>query len=558
MVKRALIVSNLYPPSVTGGAELVAFSQAKGLAARGLDVAVLAGAFLGDREAGSIDVDETDGVLVYRVPLISTAYEDFHRPAIGRYLKSLIGVHRPEVVHFHNLTGLGTNLIPVAKDTGVRTIVTLHDHWGFCFRNILLRNDWRRCTNSEECALCQPSIRTENGYLVPMRLRRDYVAWCLNQADVLVSPSRYLACAYGAAGFAGRRIETISYGVNLARVQAETKGPSSQIRFVCFAYLGEHKGMPTLFDAAERLASDRTVAGRWKLAIAGPGPLAEKLRADIASGRYGSAVHYEGRLPHDHAIELMNASDVVILPSIWPENEPLSLLEAIASGTAQMASRIGGNVELVEDEKSGLLFEPGDASDLESKMRRYVAEPELALRHGAWNKDRRLDFDEDRTLARLQALYSETIRAPGIDEHVVICAGETPSKEMDFLIHRFHIIEEGRFRVRFIWDGWADSIIWRQAKLLWLWDTANSEPNLARALKQGLPVLAPANSFAAYLAGRCSTVVTYGTYLEALGALAAIIDAPISLSGHRSRALAHLLDTLARPEVFHLSIERTV
>jgi glycosyltransferase involved in cell wall biosynthesis len=555
MVTRVLFVSNLYPPTVVGGAEIIAFSEASGLAARGLDVAVLAGTFAGgERELGSIDLDELEGVPVYRVPLAPSDYNNnFYRPAIGGYLRALISAHRAEIVHFHNIYGLGTNLIPAAQDAGVRVVVTLHDHWGFCFKGTAQRHDGRSCPNAQECAVCDPWVRPESGPPLPIRLRRDYVAWCLEQAHLLISPSRYLAGAYHTAGM-NARIERLSYGVNLTAVPAKAKSPSPHVRFVCLAYIGEHKGIPVLLDAAEALTRDESISGRWNLTIAGPGHLADKLTQEIAAGRFAGAVNYLGQLSRDRAIDLMNGSDVLILPSVWPENEPVTLLEAIASGTAQLASRIGGTLDLVEDGKSGLLFEAGNSDDLVHKMRRYIDDPALAARHGARNRDRRRDFDEARTLDRLQQLYNEDVPPRSDGAQVVICAGEPSSKEVALLLHRFFVVEEGRFQVRFIWHEWAEGRAWRQAKLLWLWSGPPPLPIMMRALAQGVPVLAPAGSIAQQFDRQSPTVIGYATYLEALATISAVVGLPHTQwpSAHSAPDLARLMASIAPRETFHL------
>jgi glycosyltransferase involved in cell wall biosynthesis len=555
MVTRVIVVSNLYPPTVMGGAEVIACSEARALAARGLDVTVLAGTFTGEgREPGSIELDEMDGVAVYRVPLPPLDFNDnFYRPAVARYLTALISAHGAELVHFHNTMGLGANLIPAAKKAGVKVVVTLHDHWGFCFKGTAQRNDGVVCANSNECAACDPWVRPESGTPLPVRLRRDYVAWCLEQADLLISPSNYLGAAYRAAGISAP-IERLSYGVDLAAVPATAKTRSERVRFACLAYIGEHKGIPVLLDAAERLAHDETVSGRWSLTIAGPGHLARKVEEDIAAGRFAGAVHYVGQLSRDGAIDLINESDVLILPSVWPENEPVTLLEAIASGTAQLASRIGGIPDLVEDGKSGLLFEPGNTSDLADKMRRYISDPALAARHGAWNRDRRTDFDEARTLDRLQQLYRQKVHPRESGAHVVICAGDPSPEELALLLHRFHAVERDRFQIRYIWHEWADRATWRQARLLWLWGGPPSLQCLTRALAQGLPVLAPESPLTEEIQRRSCAVIGYATYLEALASIAAVVDAPeTQLSvGDRAPELVRLIAAIAPRDSFHL------
>jgi glycosyltransferase involved in cell wall biosynthesis len=522
---------------------------------------ILSGAFPDQQHGpGSIELDEIDGMLVYRVGMPSMgADENFCQPSIANYLKSLMGLHKPDVVHFHNVLGLGANLISVAKDAGAKVIVTLHDHWGFCFKNTILRNTHMVCTNFEECAACQPTIGIGHDFRIPMRLRRDYVSWCLGQADRLISPTEYLASAYRQSElFGDKEIEILSNGIDLtAFSKSSTLDHYGRLHFSCFSYLGTHKGIDVLLDAAQLLTNDDETRGRWHLTLAGSGYLEERVRSEIGSGRFGSAVICTGQLPHDQALELMTQTDVAILASIWPENEPVSMLEAIASGTAQLASGIGGNLKLVEDEQSGLIFRPGDALDLAEKMRRYILEPGLAEAHGNRNWERRTNFDERRTLDRLETIYDDDLNEKR-DAYttLVLCVGNSLPREIAPLFHYFRRFERPRSRVLFVWHEWADPMLWAEANLLWLWDESNNLPSIMRALRQGLPLLVPSGTLADRLPS-AGIVVSYQTYLEALAAILLISknqsrDLPKGLDP----ALARIVASAASPESFHLNTQR--
>src|SRR5215469_11104974 len=132
MSSRVLLVSNFFPPRTVGGAEIVAFRQAKALAARGHHVTVLAGDLPTEScPAGTLSFDVHEGLPVYRLAIRSLEPdENFFWAAAARRLRSIIQTDRIEVVHFHNVMGLGANLIPAAKDAGALCLVTLHDHWG--------------------------------------------------------------------------------------------------------------------------------------------------------------------------------------------------------------------------------------------------------------------------------------------------------------------------------------------------------------------------------------------------------------------------------------------
>jgi hypothetical protein len=168
----------------------------------------------------------------------------------------------------------------------------------------------------------------------------------------------------------------------------------------------------------------------------------------------------------------------------------------------------------------------------------------------AWNRDRRADFDEARTLDRLEQLYSNTPDSPASSVQVIICAGDPSPDELTLLLHRF----DGRFRVRFIWHEWADSAAWRQAKLLWLWGGPPPLSPLMRSLGQGLLVLAPAGALTDGIQHRSGAVIGYSTYLEALASITVVLEAPEALLsvGHRAPDLVRLIAAIAPRDSFHL------
>ena len=102
-------------------------------------------------------------------------------------------VARPTAVHCHNLVGLSGGVLHTARARGVPTVVTLHDHWGFCHRNTLIVRPGEICADYRRCAECLPFVSDGADRRIPIRARNDFLAVELGLADLLVSPSRYLA-----------------------------------------------------------------------------------------------------------------------------------------------------------------------------------------------------------------------------------------------------------------------------------------------------------------------------------------------------------------------------
>ncbi len=373
-----------------------------------------------------------------------------------------------------------------------------------------------------------------------------------------MTPSAYLANTYTQAGFPAERTFAVSNGIDLASVADAAKQSSADgtVRFLCSAYLGEHKGIPVLLDAVKRLSQDASISVPWQVTIAGEGHLRPLIESAVQS-EIGRHLRFVGRVPRAELLSLMSETDVALLASIWPENEPVTMLEAIAAGKAQIATRLGGNLELVEDSQSGFLVTPGKPDELAQAMRRYIVDPNLAATHGAFNYARRAKFDERATIARLEEIYAGPRPQNAGREPVVVCGSGWPSLEVSALAGHAHKHLDKHPTPRFIWREWADATVWRDAKLLWLWDRHPEEPLVNTAIRRGVPVLAPANSWAEGLARHYGGVILYRTYLEALAAMGALLSIPTLREefARRSHAAAASATVMAPVSTFNLSSE---
>ena len=175
--------------------------------------------------------------------------------------------------------------------------------------------------------------------------------------------------------------------------------PSAPL-FLFVGRLVVQKDLSTLLRAMARLREPRGV-----LLIAGNGPLRQALEAQAAALGVGGSVRFLGQ--RDDTSTLMSAADMVVLPSLV---EGLSnvVLESMMCGRAVIASRTGGNVELVEHERTGLLFDVGDDASLAACMRRLVDDPGLCATLGQAARDKALRaFSVSAMVAAFAAQYEE-------------------------------------------------------------------------------------------------------------------------------------------------------
>jgi glycosyltransferase involved in cell wall biosynthesis len=127
---------------------------------------------------------------------------------------------------------------------------------------------------------------------------------------------------------------------------------TSEILFV--GRLSHEKGIETLANAAKRQPAIR-------INVAGTGPLGEMLDGIPNIRRLGF-------LSPSAILEEMRRALCLVMPSIWYENFPRTLVEAYAMGLPVVASQLGALGELVVDGETGVLFEPGNDEDLAAKL----------------------------------------------------------------------------------------------------------------------------------------------------------------------------------------------
>lgn len=454
---RLLIVSNVFPPQIIGGAEIVAQRQALAFAAMGYDVYVLGGE-LSPRPSDlpHLYLDMVEGIRVFRIATSPVRSEENHRrPELSDFFKLVFSVIRPEVVHMHNLPGLGTDIVALAKQAGATVMMTMHDAWGFCLRQTTLRPNGRLCQNTTECDVCQATIKSDRGDDLPIRMRRDYVRWCLEQADLMIFPSRSLRDAYVETGFDKVKCRVLSNGISLEEFAPRQRAPQDRVSFLCASTLGDHKGVRVLWEALELLLLDTHLKDRWDITLAGEGPLAPDLQSRFDGGALHEPVEWAGFIPRAEMPATVDRADVVILTSIWPENEPVALLEAMASGAAQLGTDIGGIPELIENERSGLIVPPGDALALAEAMRRLILNPALVSAFSARNLERRDQFDGVRSVETLSQLFTGRSLPPVAPSRlIVLCWGQMSDVSTGSdLSYRLRKLDS---RIQMIWHEWIE------------------------------------------------------------------------------------------------------
>ena len=366
-----LLVNNLYPPIMAGGAELVVAYLAEGLAARGHRATVVSTC---GPEMEPYPGEIRNGVEVLRF-FPRNVYWSFAREGHGRFshalwhlrdawnraaarrFQAILAEARPDLVHTHVIDGFSASIWRRARRHRVPVMHTAHDYHLLCPRAFLLTRDWKLCTR-------------------PALACRAYRSWHLHTArdvDLFVSPSQFLLDKHCDAGLALPRTAVVRNGIPRPppRLPCDRDGRCGP-RFLLLCRLTEEKGVRVVVDAVRSLPLEV----RFEVTIAGRGPLESVARAGAQAD---PRIRFAGFVQGEEKHALLSRADHLLIPSLWYENAPVAVVEAAAYGIGVIGSRIGGIPELVSEGRTGILFEPGDAAGLAAIMR-GIASGETVLR----------------------------------------------------------------------------------------------------------------------------------------------------------------------------------
>jgi len=162
-----------------------------------------------------------------------------------------------------------------------------------------------------------------------------------------------------------------------ARPTLPHTGGGERAHILFLGRIGDLKGTPQLGEALNRMRD----LPNWRATIAGDGNV-EGARAKIAEYGLADRVDLPGWVGPERVQQLIAAADVLVLPS-FIENLPLSIIEAMASGVAVVATPVGAVPDIVQDGETGLLVPVGDVDALQAALTRLVNDKPLRQRMGA-------------------------------------------------------------------------------------------------------------------------------------------------------------------------------
>ena len=335
-----------------------------------------------------------------KISKLFNAFSLIHSSEAVKRIRQLIEQTQPDIVHCHNVYHqLTPSIIGAAKSLEVPVVLTVHDYKPVCPTYNRLRDNkpCSSCLDGDVSHIlrhrCAENSLGKSALLyaeaLVQRLKGSY-----EHVDAFIAPSRYMQESI-ARRIPKNRIKLLYNGIDTNDV----KGTGADEGYVL--YLGRlvrEKGVETLLKAHQN-----STLG-WELVVAGTGPLLDVLKA-----QYNPSI-FVGYLAGDVLKEMINRASVVVIPSEWYENCPMSVLEAMAYGKPIVASRIGGIPELVADGKTGLLFESGQSTELTALLDKLMSSEVLRKTMGLAGRKRVNNlFSLDKHHSGLMQIYQSVL-----------------------------------------------------------------------------------------------------------------------------------------------------
>lgn len=319
-----------------------------------------------------------------------------------KLMEKVLEEFKPDIVHLNNFQRqLSASIIKPIKKRRIPIVFTAHDLQAICPNISMLDGENNIC---EKCVgrkynncIKKRCIKHSKLKSILAAIEGHYykVKKIYNKKiDVIITPSYFYKEKLIKDGIPKNKIEAIHnfIDVNLYDLKTETEEYALYI-----GRITKEKGIFNLIEAFSNIENK-------KLYIAGEGPEKEKVKQYIEDNKLNDKIILLGFLNGEEVKEKIRKCAFVVVPSIWYENCPYSILETLALGKPIIGANIAGIPELVKDNETGMLF--SNREELYEKMKELFEKRELTemLGRNAKNFAKR-EFSKEEYYNKIYKIY---------------------------------------------------------------------------------------------------------------------------------------------------------
>ena len=405
-----------FPPFGGGGTEVLAGWIADTLRAKGHAVRLVSAIPHGATMAAvALPPDDVVRFLPQRLPRgdgtarIGREYDDAD---VGDAFGTVLDERRPDVVHFLHLAGLTAGAVRATAMRGIRAVFTATDFWFECPTVQLLLCDHSRCAGpgpgrlncvrhlmeirhpalhglsaislldrpaavALRVAARLPGLRRVTAPFDALAARSPALRAALESLAAVIAPTAYMRGRLSRFGVPEERLHLVRFGVPRPHADCTADGDQGPqgMRIAFVGTLAPHKGPHLLVDALAQLPDVSL-----QLDLHGDVTDTDYCRRLQAATTADERIRLRGRFASTDIGRVLCNADVLVIPSLWDENTPLVLLQAIAHRCPVLVSSVPGLLEPMRQELDGWAFRRNDARDLAAALRRLAADPACLAR----------------------------------------------------------------------------------------------------------------------------------------------------------------------------------
>lgn len=315
---------------------------------------------------------------------------------------------KPDIIHVNNFQRqLSSSIIKAANDKKIPIIFTAHDVQAICPAITMMDN------NQNICELCMKGkylncikkscnkgskAKSIIGALEGYYYRKKGIY--SNKINYIITPSEFYRTKFIEDGTNPNKIEAIHNFIIAKDYEVKTEIGDYALYF---GRLSKEKGINNLIKAFKK-------CNMGKLYIAGDGPEKENIEKFIKINKLTKKVNLLGYLSKEEIIEYVRKARFIVVPSIWYENCPYSVMETLAIGKPVIGSNIAGIPELVINNENGYTYTYDSTDELSDKMYELFTNDKKVIKFSQKAKELAKQYDKEIYYKKIYAIYKNILK----------------------------------------------------------------------------------------------------------------------------------------------------
>lgn len=332
-----------------------------------------------------------------------------------RKFEKAIKDFKPDIVHLNNFQRqLSESIIECCYKYKIPTIFTAHDMQAICPAISMLDSDKKIC---EDC-MCGKYINCIKKKCIKKSTMKSllgaiegkyyrYKKVYNKKINYIITPSEFYKNKFIEDGISKDRIQSIHNFIDTSEYDLKIEDQD----YVFYSgRLSREKGILNLIEAFFKLIKENEELKDKKLLIAGDGPERKNIEEIIKVNKLERNIILLGYLNQDILKDYIRKCKFAVIPSIWYENGPYSIIEIQLIGKAIIGSNIGGIPEMVINNENGLTYKYDDINELMENMKLFFKNKELVKKYGIKAKEfAKKEYDKKEYYKKIKKIYRDSI-----------------------------------------------------------------------------------------------------------------------------------------------------